>query len=311
LSVTDCTASRADWLDGIELIDAHHHFWQLGRFPYRWLDPAAPPARFGDKAAIQKDFLPPDFLGEMAGLPLVASVHVQANCGAKDPAEETRWLHELSVHSGWPTAAIAEVDLTAVNAIELIDRHRSYTLLRGIRTPVAWDTEGRWRVSARPNVMQDPRFRDAARHLAKHKLVMECVVVPSQLDEVAALAQAESDLTIVINHFATLEPQREGNAEQWREGVSALSDLTNVFVKLSGLWTVDKGWSAQVLKPFVAHLVDSLGASRVLWGSNMPVEGVNCPIPAQFEQLKIILADRSREEIALIFGGTAKHVFRI
>ena len=51
-----------DLFQGIEFIDGHHHFWQLDRFPYRWLAPSAPPARFGDKARIRKDYLPTDYL---------------------------------------------------------------------------------------------------------------------------------------------------------------------------------------------------------------------------------------------------------
>ena len=299
------------WLDGLELVDAHHHFWEIGHFPYRWLDPAAPPARFGDKAAIRKDYLPPDYLHEMDGLPLTASVHVQANCGADDPVEETRWLQALSDRTGWPSAAVAEVDLTRDDAIGRIDRHLHYPLLRGIRTPVAWDEAGRWRVAARPGVIDDPRFRRAARHLMEHGLVLECVIVPSQLENIGALARDENGLTIVINHFATLEPDREANAETWRAGISAIDHVPNVFVKLSGLWTVDKGWSAKILKPYVSHLIHSLGAERVMWGSNLPVEGVNCTLARQFEQLEAMLSDRSREEIAYIFGRTARRLYRL
>lgn len=247
----------------------------------------------------------------MDSLPLVASVHVQANCGADDPSEETRWLQELSDRTGWPTAAVAEVDLTDDNATAQIDHHRSYALLRGIRTPVAWDDAGRWRVAARPDVILDRNFQRAARHLAQHDLSLECVIVPSQLVDIAGFARVHGDLKIVINHFATLEPDREGNAVQWRNGISALTEFSNVFVKLSGLWTVDKGWSAAVLKPFVTHLVDTLGASRVMWGSNLPVEGVNCSLSRQIEQLRAVLADRRGAEIAQILAGTAKRVYRL
>ena len=299
------------WLDGLELVDAHHHFWELGRFPYRWLDPAAAPARFGDKAAIRKDFLPPHYLRQMEGLPLVASVHVQSNCGADDPVDETRWLQELADRTGWPRAVVAEVDLTRNDAIDLIDRHRRYPLLRGIRTPVAWDDAGRWRVAARPGVTGEPQFRRAARYLAERGLALECVIVPGQLKEIGALARDEDGPAIVINHFATLEPDREANAETWRAGISALVDAPRVVVKLSGLWTVDRGWSASILRPFVAHLLDSLGADRVMWGSNLPVESVNCPLTRQFEQLKSLLSDRGREEIARILGGTARRVYRL
>jgi len=73
---------------GIKFIDSHQHFWQLSRFPYRWLAPSAAPARFGDKASIRRDFMPADYLHDMSGIPLAASVHVQANCGAADPVKK-------------------------------------------------------------------------------------------------------------------------------------------------------------------------------------------------------------------------------
>lgn len=309
MTARDTPGDPFAWLDGLEVVDSHHHFWDLGRFPYRWLAPSAPPARFGDKGAIRKNFLPPEYLQEMEGLQLAGSVHVQANCGADDPALETRWLQDLAMQTGWPSAAVAEVDLTDANAISLIDRHRAFPLLRGIRTPVAWDEAGRWRVASRPDVIHDPQFRRSAQHLARHGLVLECVIVPSQLEQVASFAKEEERLTIVINHFATLEPDRGDAAEIWRNGISALKGVPNVIVKLSGLWTVDKGWSATILKPFVTHLLDTVGSGRVMWGSNLPVEGVNCPLPRQFEQLALILADRSRAELADIFGETARRVY--
>ncbi len=48
-----------------------------------------------------------------------------------------------------------------------------------------------------------------------------------------------------------------------------------------------------------------------MWGSNLPVEGVNCPLPGQFEKMEHLLADRSRKEIAEILGGTARQVYSL
>lgn len=304
-------AAGLGWLAGVDLVDAHHHFWQLGRFPYRWLGPDAPPARFGDKAGIARDFLPPDYLRAMQGLPLRASVHVQANCGADDPVDETRWLQGLSDSTGWPSAAIAEVDLTDEDAPELIDGHRQFGILRGIRTPVAWDAAGRWRVASRPDVLDDPRFHRAAALLAAQGLVLECVIVPEQLRAIADFAHAQQGLTLVINHFATLEPDQPGNADTWRAGIAALAERTNVFVKLSGLWTADKGWTASVLKPYFDHLLANLGSDRILWGSNLPVEGVNCPVDCQIAQLGDILAGCDAAAIARIMGDTARQVYSL
>ena len=302
----------SDAFPGCPVIDAHHHFWELGRFPYRWLAPEAGPARFGDKGPIRRNFLPPDLLTEAAGLDLVGSVHVQANCGADDPVDETRWLDTLARETGWPSAIVAEVDLTAPEAIERIEAHLDASpRLRGIRTPVAWDEAGRWRVARAPGVLQDPAFDAAARQLARCGLVLDMVVVPDQLPEVMAFAEAHPDLTIAIDHFATLEPHRPGNAGTWRTGIAALAQVPNVFVKISGLWTADASWSAVVVGPFVAHALEHLGPERLMWGSNLPVERVNCPLDGQIASLARILGEQTERVVRRLFHDTARQVYRL
>lgn len=301
----------AHWLDGIDLVDGHHHFWELGRFPYQWLAADAPPARFGDKTLIRRDFLPADYLAAFGDLPLADSVHVQANCGAADPVEETLWLQELSDATGWPSAIVAEVDLSAPGAGDRIAAHLRAPALRGIRTPVAWDAAGRWRMAPRPGVLAEERFRSVLPVLEEAGLCLECVVVPEQLGEVHDLARAHPGLTIVLNHFATLEPDRPGNLDHWRAGIAALAAVENVHVKLSGLWTVDRGWRASALRPHVAHLLSSLGPERVLYGSNLPVEVVNCLVERQFAALHALLGDQPNAALRAIFSDTARRIYRL
>lgn len=294
------------------VIDAHHHFWELARFPYHWLVPDAPAARFGDKAAIRRDVLPPDYLAETASVDLVGSVHVQANCGAADPVDETRWLHELARTTGWPSAIVAEVDLSDPGATRLIDDHAAASnRLRGVRTPVAWDAAGRWRVANAPHRLADPAFRIAARHLAGLGLVLEMVVVPAQLSEVADLAAALPDLTIVINHFATLEPDQPGNGGQWRAGIDRIAACANVTVKVSGLWTADRTWTPSVLTPYLSHALTTLGSARLMYGSNLPVEGVNCGFDDQIASLSQILAGQGQPIIRDLFHHTARRIYRL
>ena len=225
--------------------------------------------------------------------------------------EETRWLQALSDSTGWPSAIVAEVDLAAPDAKDQISRHLASPALRGIRTPVAWDDAGRWRVADRAGVLSEEGFRSVLPYLEDNGLCLDCVVVPAQLPEVLDIAQAHPGLTIVLNHFATLEPDQPGNLCDWQDGIAALHDASNVFVKLSGLWTVDKNWRADKLRPHVAHLLSCLGPGRVLYGSNLPVEGVNCPLARQLEKLESILAGLPKDAIASIFSDTACRVYRL
>ena len=293
------------------IVDAHHHLWELARFPYAWLAPDAPPARFGDHTSIKRDYLPADYRADFKGFQLQGSVHVQANCGADDPVAETKWLQTLSDNNGLPTAAVAEVDLCAANASQLIERHAEFTVLRGVRAMVAWDREGRWRFADRPGILLEAAFRRGAKMLVERDLSLDLVVLPGQLTEVADLAAALPDLPIVINHLGQPEPDQPGNEALWHQGITQLKSLDNVFIKASGLWLIDKSWHPDRLCPFVTHVVEALGANRIMYGSNLPVEKVNTQIPAQIKALTDILAGLSSDELRKVFSGTAKEFYRI
>ncbi len=293
------------------IVDAHHHLWELARFPYAWLAPDAPPARFGDHTSIKRDYLPADYRADFEGFQLQGSVHVQANCGADDPVAETKWLQALSDTRGFPTAAVAEVDLCAANAFRLIERHAEFSVLRGVRAMVAWDAEGRWRFADRPGILLEPGFRRGVQALVDHNLSLDLVVLPGQLPEVADLAAAIPDLRIVINHLGQPEPDQPGNEELWHHGIDMLKLCDNVFIKASGLWLIDKSWHPDRLRPFVTHVVETLGANRIMYGSNLPVEKVNTHIPAQIKALTDILAGLSSDDLRKVFSGTAKKFYRI
>lgn len=293
------------------IVDAHHHLWDLSRFPYRWLAPEAPPRRFGDHGAIKRDYLPVDYRADFEGLNLVGSVHVQANCGAEDPVAETAWLQDLVDKAACPTAIVAEVDLTRADAAKQIERHRQYARLRGVRALAAWDRVGRWRFATRPGILGEPAFRAGAATLAATGLSLDLVVVPEQLAEVVQLAKAIPDLPIAINHLAQIEPSVPGSAESWHAGIASLADCRSVHMKLSGLWTIDLNWSPEKLHPFVDRAVDMFGPQRLMYGSNLPVEKVNTGAARQIEVLTDILGERSSEVADGIFFANATRFYRL
>jgi len=308
-------------LSQLAIVDAHHHLWELGRFPYLWLAPNAPPARFGDHTLIKRNYLPADYRADFAGFNLQGSVHVQANCGANDPVAETKWLQLLSENTCTPNAIIAELDLCQADAPQLIARHAESPLLRGVRAMVAWDAEGRWRFADRPGVLLEPAFRRGAQALIERNLSLDLVAVPSQLTEIADLAAAMPDLRIALNHLGQpepgqpdsgqAEPSQAGNQDIWYRGIEELKLLDNVSIKASGLWTIDKSWRPDQLRPFVTHVLNTFGAHRVMYGSNLPVEKVNTSAATQIRTLAEILADFPIDDLQKVLSGTAKDFYRI
>lgn len=303
--------SRFEILKDIHLVDAHHHMWQLNRFPYSWLRHEAGEARFGDKSKIAKDYLLQDYLGDCDSLPLSASVHVEAHCGAHNPVDETVWLQDLHEQTGWPSAIVAAADLSCRSGRRLVEQHLRNTAVRGIRTPVAWDDRGRWRVAPRPGLLAEPEFRSSLADLEYENLCLELVVVPEQLIEVHDVASAFPRLKIVLNHFAHLQPQLPGDITTWSQGISRLAENDNIILKLSGLWTIDRKWDQHVLWPHVKLALECFGSSRMMYGSNLPVERVNCPVEQQFVSLSAMLSHLSFEQRTDIFSRTARHVYRL
>ncbi len=297
-----------DWPMPTAIVDAHHHLWDLACFPYPWLAPDAPPRPFGNHDAIKRNFLPADYRRHFNALPLIASVHVQANCGATDPSDETAWLAGLAAQTGMPDAVVGGIDLMSPDAPAVLAAHSDYPILRGLRALVAHDTTGRWRFARRPFIMADKVFRRNAALMAEMGLSLDLVIAPEQLEEVATLGSALPDLNIIIDHLATAETATRSH---WLSGIQTVSDLENITMKLSGLWTIDKAWRAAQLQPYVLHALDHFGANRLMYGSNAPIETLHCTVEEQIAALAGIIGRTDPAAIDPIFSKTASRVYRL
>ncbi|WP_168769569.1 amidohydrolase family protein [Yoonia sediminilitoris] len=291
-----------------EIVDAHHHLWDLGRFPYPWLAPDAPPRPFGNHDAIKRNYLTVDYLTHFDGLPLVGSVHVQANCGAANPSDETAWLADLSQTSGWPNAVVGDIDLSSEMAADILKAHAQYPLAKGVRAFVAHDRSGRWRLSDRPHMMNDLTFIRNASLLSEMGFSLDLVIVPDQLVEVAQLATAVPDLVIIIDHLATPEPV---SLSSWRTGVEAVRGFDNIAMKLSGLWTIDKLWRPENLRSYTHHVLKQLGGDRLMYGSNAPIETLHCSVFDQVSTLASLIAENDPQSIDAVFCKTATRLYRL
>lgn len=76
------------------IIDAHHHFWDIGLNRHPWL---ANPA---EHAFLRRDHLVADYLKLAAGTGIVATIHAEANWDPADPLGETEWLDRLDRPAG-------------------------------------------------------------------------------------------------------------------------------------------------------------------------------------------------------------------
>ena len=294
-----------------EIVDAHHHLWDLARLPYPWLRLEAPPRPFGDHSPIKRDYLPADYRRDTRGIGIAASVHVEAASGATDPAAETAWLEDLRVSHGIPDASIAHVDPSSPSIARDLDSIFSHPGARGVRTGIAWRVDSPWKFARGPEVSRASGFREGVAEIARRGCILEVILLPEQLPDIADLAAKFPHLTIVLNHLATLQPEIPGMMDVWQDGMIRIARHQNVFVKISGLWTIARDWNALRLRDPVRLVVEAFGPERCMWGSNLPIEGLMCPATRQVDILSGILADIPLAGRLAVFGGTAARVYRL
>jgi len=253
------------------LADSHHHLWDLGLNRYPWLqgepeDPADP----SGVGMLQRNYLVQDFLADTAGLPLIASVHVEAAHDPADPVRETRWLQSLTGTYGFPTAIVAAAALEAADISEVLAAHCEHAAVRGIRQML--DRNPVSGASEETALLEDSKWRRGFVLLAPLALSFDLQVLPSQLGAAARLAADFHETIFVLNHGGYHVRASPEQRELWRAGLALLARQPNVVVKLSGYDVVDPTWAMDAYTDFVWTLLETFGVDRVLFGSNFPVD---------------------------------------
>jgi predicted TIM-barrel fold metal-dependent hydrolase len=292
------------------IVDAHHHLWQLDCFPYKWLAPDSPPRPFGDHSILKRDYLLADYRRDMAATRLQASVFVEANAGAPE-ADEIEWVDQISGHSRIPAVVIGSLDLRHPQVDRILSRFLRSRRMRGVRMSLCWDERPQWRFIDRPGVMRMEEFRRGLASLTRHGLLLDALVVPSQLAELASVARANPDQSIVVNHLGTPFFETEADKTAWQGGMKDCAACGNISVKISGLWPLDRRWRPDIIGETVRFVVDRFGPDRCMWASNFPVEKIMCSVATQIDSLETVLHKLAANDLDMIFRTTAMRVYRI
>jgi L-fuconolactonase len=274
------------------LIDAHQHFWRVGRNGFAWPTP--------DLAAIHRDFGPADLEAIGARLGLAGSVLVQSQADDRD----TDWLLELAAAEPLVLGVVGWADLGAPGAPARIAELARRPKLRGLRPMLQNLDDDAW--IARPSL--DPAL-DA---MIAHGLSLDALVLTRHLPHLLTLARRRPDLAIVIDHGAKPPIATGEQAEAWTLGVDALAALPQVFCKLSGLLTeASPSQAPDALAPYVRRLVSAFGPDRLMWGSDWPVLDLAGDYGGWLVLAKSLSGLTDPADLAALFGGTCRRFYRI
>jgi predicted TIM-barrel fold metal-dependent hydrolase len=309
------------------ICDAHHHLWER------------PP----------RDYLLRDLLADLAsGHHIVSTVAIECGHGywrdgpdEMKPVGETEFLEKLSTQAaGNPAiktkiaaAIVGFADLTLGDGVaRVLEAHLSVSpdRFRGIRHSTTWDASNALRSDAPAGMLADLKFREGFAWLKRFNLSFDAWLYHPQLAELADLACAFPDVTIILNHMGAplgvgpYANKRDDVFRIWARGIAILGDCPNVFVKLGGLGSERSGYDwhkreiqpsstelAQALKPYIDECIEQFGVSRCLFESNFPVEKRSNSYVALWNAFKRVTENYSAAERAALFHDTATRVYRI
>jgi L-fuconolactonase len=301
----------------MKVLDSHFHLWQLSHVPQPWIDPAT-------MSAINRDFSTADYLTAM-----------QSSLDSLFPNQTTQTLEfgggilVQTVHAAHETPHYLELASTnhkirgVVGWIDLTASDYSQRLADLLSAPTATKLVGlRHQIQDEPGAgaLSDPRFFDALKALNlshDRALTFDLIVRPDQLVAAAEVAARLPEQQFVLDHLG--KPELAAHAAgtdisaQWKKAISALAQLPNVAIKMSGLSTQADwhNWTVHDLRPAFEHAFDQFGVDRMMWGSDWPVVNISGGAGKWTAACAELTRELRPAEQEAFWGGTAARSYGI
>jgi L-fuconolactonase len=272
-------------------VDAHHHLWRYSASEYEWIDDRM--------AALRRDFLPAEFIGELTGAHIDGAVTVQA----RQTIEETQWLLELAGRHKEILGVVGWAPISSQHFASSLDTLAANPKLVGLRHVVQAEQRG---------FLDGEDFNRGIRAMRATGLIYDLLIAEHQLGEAIRFVDRHPQQIFVLDHIA--KPKiAAGEIEPWRMWLQELSKRSNVCCKISGMVTEDSWtrWSIESLRPYLDTVVSAFGPDRLMAGSDWPVCLVATGYAQWWQVLRSYYADFSDDERANIFGATAARTYNL
>jgi L-fuconolactonase len=275
------------------LVDSHMHFWDRALMPYTWLHEVP---SIWDRHA-------PENLHDEAPKNLPDKI-VFVECGAPW-LEEVKWVEQLASNEPRIRGIVAKATVNAgAQTSADIAVLRQHPLVRGVRHHFEHEKD--------PDYCARPEFVRGVSELAAAGLNFDICCKHPVLPAVTELVRRCPGVQFILDH-AGKPGIRAGLLDPWREHIRALAEFPNLVCKFSGLVTEadHQHWTIGQLRPYVDHLLDTFGPSRLLFGGDWPVAKLASGYIRWLDTAHELTAGLSAEEKTLVFERNAERIYRI
>ena len=139
----------------------------------------------------------------------------------------------------------------------------------------------------------------------------DALVKSAQWPALLTMLERNPALDVVIDHAG--KPDIAGRGfDSWSRWIRRVAAHPRVHCKLSGLATEAAwDWSVDTLRPYLDHLLECFGASRLIWGSDWPVVELGGGYLRWREATNVLIAQLREDERDAILGGNARRFYAL
>ena len=282
-------------MDKLTIVDTHVHLWHPKQLRYPWLK---------DVPTLNKPYLLKEYTTATEDLDIKAMVFVQCDTHPDDGLKETAWVTSLAAREHRIRGIVAWAPLEEGRLVDpFVEKLAENPLVKGIRRLIQGESV---------DYCIQPKFVDGVKTLGHYGLSFDLCIFHPQLANTIRLVEQCPNVQFILDHIGKPDIKNQ-LFEPWKQEIKALSDLTNVHCKISGLVTEadHENWNAVELQPYIEHVIDCFGFDRVIYGSDWPVSTLASDYSRWVHTLHEAVIGCSSEEIQKLFHDNAIRFYRL
>lgn len=274
----------------MHILDTHLHLIYPDRLTYEWLENAP---------AINKPWSVESYFAEAEGLGISQALHMEVDVAESDMLAETDFIRTLDPRV---VGAIASARPEYEDFPQFLEKLIALGNVKGVRRILH---------EVPDELSATPLFEENLRHLGQANLPFDLCIRNDQFAIAKRLVDAAPDTQFVLDHCANPNVENEV-LDPWRGDIAELAKRPNVAGKISGI--VNHGgaeWTAESLRPYVEHMIESFGWSRVVWGSDHPVCTLTADLTRWVNATKSIIANSDEQDQAKLLHKNAQRIYKV
>tara|TARA_B110000908_G_C10220273_1_gene434969 strand:- start:849 stop:1691 length:843 start_codon:yes stop_codon:yes gene_type:complete len=278
----------------MQIIDAHHHFWDPSRGDYSWMPQ--------DNKILNRKYDLEDLAKDSRSIDLYKTVLVQAAA----TNAETEYMLNIAENSDLVSGVVGWVNFEDPNQLKQLKTFAKNPKFVGVRPMIQDITDENW--------VLNKDFDIFFKTIIDLDLSFDALGFPIHLDNLYITASKYPSLRFVIDHL--MKPKICNNDQKefdhWKNGMSKFSNLDNVYCKFSGMVTeACKNWTEDDLKPYTNEIFQIFTDKKILWGSDWPVCNLRTDYIGWFNTAQNLTNNLSLDQKQNIFYENAIKFYKL